>query len=351
MGLFQRNKADLSYILFEVTENCNLHCSFCYNHWKRDGRNMAKPGVGYSDSLKTLKQLFKKATIKHITFTGGEPMLAERIGELILFCRMKGASVSIITNGNAGTETEFAQLIKLGVQLFEIPVHSAHPSTHDRMTCVNGSWDKSVSTIYTVAKLGGHVVPVVVITKFNYNEIGRTFDFIRSLGFNRIMLNRYNFGGKEALSPEKIAASKVELNEAFRQANESADRYKLTVSSNVCTPHCVVDPLEYRNIRFTNCSFDVHHRPLTLTTFGDLRFCNHSPTILGNIFEESFNTIMDNGAIMGSLQVRPEICSECQKYDKCLGGCRAAAEQVGGSFCEVDPIITFYSAEIASKIA
>jgi len=351
MNLFQRNKAELSYILYEATEKCNLNCAFCYNHWKRDGDDAAKPDRGYSNSLKTLKQLFKLAQIKHVTFTGGEPMLAERIGELILYCRMKGATVSLITNGNAGSEADFAQLIKLGVQLFELPVHSSESSVHDRMTCVHGSWEKSVNTIDAITKMGGYVVPVVVVTKFNFNDIGRTFDFIRSLGFNRIMLNRYNIGGKEAFSPEKVAASNEELNEAFRQANEMAGKYKLTVSSNVCTPHCVVDPLLYRNIRFTNCSPDIHHRPLTLTADGDMRFCNHSPSVLGNIFDEPIDSILKNGTVMGSLQRCPDFCNGCLKYEKCLGGCRAAAEQVGGTFSNVDPIVFLNKEVSTSKIA
>lgn len=351
MKLFQRNKADLNYILFEATQTCNLDCSFCYNHWKRDGVDAAKPDSGYSNSLKTLKQLFKLANIKHVTFTGGEPMLAERIAELILFCRMKGATVSVITNGNAGTKKVFEQLVKIGVQLFELPIHSAEALVHDSMTGVSGSWEKSVSTIQSVSELGASIVPVVVVTKHNYNGTGKTLEFIRTLGFNRIMLNRYNLGGKEAYSPEKVAASKDELNEAFRQANEMAGKYKLTVSSNVCTPHCVVDPMEYRNIRFTNCSPDIHHRPLTITATGDMRFCNHSPSVLGNIFNDSFETIFDNGSAMGSIRVRPEICSGCTKYEKCLGGCRAAAEQTGGSFSEVDPIVSFRSYNKESKIA
>lgn len=339
MILQRRNKTEINYLVYEVTERCNLDCSFCYNHWKRDTDTRELAVEGYRSSLKTLQQLFKIAKIKHITFTGGEPLLAERIGELVLYCRMRGVSVSLISNGNAGGEDDYAQLIRLGVQLFELPVHSADATIHDRMTCVPGSWERSISTIQLIKRMKGIIVPVLVLTKHNFHDVGRTFEFIHSMGFKRIMLNRYNIGGKGISFPDKVSATLEELNEAFSQANRLARELNLTVSSNVCTPHCVVYPALYRNIQFTNCSLDVLHRPLTLTVAGNLRFCNHSPSILGNIFKDPMADILNNGLITGAIQKRPEICNGCVKYEKCLGGCRAAAEQAGGTFSDVDPIV------------
>lgn len=335
----RRKKAELSYILYEATERCNLDCIFCYNHWKRDGYIHNQPAGDYTNSLKTLQKLFSIANIKHITFTGGEPMLAERIGELILFCRMKGASVSLITNGNHASFEELSQLINLGVQLFELPVHAADAKTHDHMTKVQGSWEKSLATIKHLSRMGAYIVPVMVITKFNYNQVAETLEMIHSMGLNRVMLNRYNIGGKGVKTPEEISATQNQLNEAFAQANEKARTLKITVSSNVCTPHCVVNPRHYPAIQFTNCSPDITHRPLTLNTLGDLRFCNHSPTVLGNIFTNTVDEIFANGQKNACVDQRPDYCSACNLYEKCLGGCRAAAEQSGNTFCEVDPIV------------
>jgi radical SAM protein with 4Fe4S-binding SPASM domain len=36
---------------------------------------------------------------------------------------------------------------------------------------------------------------------------------------------------------------------------------------------------------------------------------------------------------------KPEHCADCELYNKCLGGCRAAAEQMGLSLNNPDPII------------
>jgi radical SAM protein with 4Fe4S-binding SPASM domain len=237
---------------------------------------------------------------------------------------MKGASVSVISNGNSGTAEEFSQLIRIGVKLFELPLHSSSPSVHDRMTGVLGSWKKSADTIRSISKLGGTVVPVFVVTKFNFDKVGETLEYIHSMGFQRIMLNRYNIGGQSVKNPEKVLPAKDQLNEAFKQANETAHRLKLIVSSNVCTPHCVVEPNLYRNISFTNCSGDIFKRPLTLTTTGDIRFCNHSPNVIGNILNQSIDQILKNRSSINETEIRPVFCINCTKYNICRGGCRAA---------------------------
>ena len=176
MQLFNLYKANLNYIMFEVTQRCNLGCVYCYNHWKRDSQEEKRSSTSYNEALKTLKRLFKQANVKHVTFTGGEPMLMERIEELVLFCRMKGASVSMITNGTAASESQLLQLIKIGVEPFELPFHSNNKAIHDRMTGVAGSWEKSKRSIQFIDRAGGFVVPVIVVTKHNFGTVGNTLE-------------------------------------------------------------------------------------------------------------------------------------------------------------------------------
>jgi radical SAM protein with 4Fe4S-binding SPASM domain len=338
MNLFKKQKTELSYVIFEVTPKCNLNCLYCYNHWKRPGEPTPSE-VSYTTAQKVLSTLFKQTTLKHITFSGGEPLLFERLQELILFCRMKGASVSVITNGNSGSAEYYASLMRIGVHLFELPIHSFEASAHDRMTQTIGSWEKSVHSIRLIQNMGGTVVPVIVVTKYNFNLIGKTLEFIHSMGLRRVMINRYNIGGTMSASPEKIMPTATELREAFQQANEAVLAFNMEISSNVCTPHCVVNPKNFRKIAFTNCSADLMNRPLTVTASGDLRFCNHSPSVLGNVTETPISKILEKAQLeMGEFNV-PDFCSDCKLYEKCLGGCRAAAEQIVGTLCEVDPIV------------
>jgi len=181
-------KLKLPHIAFEITDDCNLNCIYCYNIWKMKEADH-QPFNSYEKAIQTLRQLFQQADVKSIAFTGGEPFLAERFIEVVLFCRMEGKRVTIISNGNRIKESDCKQLLRINVDLFEFPIHSAQAEIHDRMTNVKGSWEKSLASLKAVMRLGGYVVPVVVITRYNVKELGETLEFINSLGCRRIMLN------------------------------------------------------------------------------------------------------------------------------------------------------------------
>lgn len=332
------DKIQLSHIAFETTDACNLDCVYCYNIWKTD-RVKHEPFNSYKQAMATLKQAFAMADIQQVAFTGGEPFLSERFAEVILFCRMEGKQVTLISNGTVGTAREYKQLHKLGVGLFELPVHSFDADTHDRMTRLKGSWQKSVDSIRELLRLGARVVPVVVITRHNVDQLGKTLDFIHSLGCNRIMLNRYNIGGKGCNAPMEVSANAQQLIRAFSLANEKAEQKDLRLTANVCSPVCLLNPADYPLIGFGHCSFDPLHRPVTLDIRGNVRLCNHSPIVAGNIHQQSFRDILYSDYSLSWETAVPDLCQPCSHWSVCKGGCRAASEQCFGTLKEADPII------------
>jgi radical SAM protein with 4Fe4S-binding SPASM domain len=298
-----------------------------------------KPFNSYNKAIETLKELFKQADVHYVAITGGEPFLSERYNEVILFCRMEGKQVTIISNGTQGKEKDYKQLIKMGVGLFEFPVHSAQESIHDQMAQVKGSWMKSVASVKSVIALGGQVVPVVVITKLNVNQLGETLEFINSLGCKRIMLNRYNIGGEGCSNPMEVSANAQEIRDAFRIANDKAAELGLVLTSNVCTPNCLLHPKDYPNIGFGHCSFNVLQRPITLDINGNIRLCNHSPVLAGNIYQTPLSEILYSDYTQEWEQSIPDLCVKCEEWSQCKGGCRAASEQCGSGLKFEDPII------------
>jgi radical SAM protein with 4Fe4S-binding SPASM domain len=271
--------------------------------------------------------------------------MAQRFPELVLYARLKGKQVSVISNGNFAGFQEYENLVKLGVSLFEMPVHSYDPLKHDYLTHREGSWLRSTDIIKGLIPLKTEVVAVIVLTKVNCREVAETIDFISSLGIKRIMFNRFNLGGQGLREMENLLMSNEELNSAFSAASDKAIELKLSVSSNVCTPICILDPDKFRGIRFSFCSSDFTKRPLTLDIKGNLRFCNHSPVVLGNIFETSLHDILTCDRAMAWEQTIPVFCKPCKEYIRCQGGCRAASEQMGYGLDHPDPVLDFIKPE------
>ena len=331
-------KIDISHIAFELTDACNLKCRYCYNIWKIPGAKHTSFN-SYDKAKQTLRRMFEQAEIKNVTFTGGEPFMAKRLLELVLFCRMENKSVTMISNGTIGKKNEYKLLLKMGVQLFELPVHSADPLVHDYITCVKGSWEKSQESIRLISDLGGYVVPVIVVTAMNVEYIGNTLDFIHSLGLKRIMMNRYNIGGAGVEHPEKISATPIQLRKAFAIAEQKSIDSELNITSNVCSPICLLNPEDYPHIGFGHCSDDVRRKPITIDINGNVRVCNHSPVVAGNIYEKTLEEILYSDYVESWKNIIPEACSDCNWWIKCRGGCRAASEQMGTGLSQMDPIM------------
>jgi radical SAM protein with 4Fe4S-binding SPASM domain len=327
----------LPHIAFETTDACNLRCVYCYNIWKRDDA-VRTPFNSYSKATATLRRLFVQADVGSVALTGGEPFLAERMKELVLFCRMEGKRVTLITNGTRASKGDYRSLLRMGVQLFELPVHSAQPTIHDMMTGMAGSWARSTASLKALLRLGAEVVAVVVLTRHNTPMLSETLDFISSLGIRRVMLNRYNIGGQGCAAPLSVSASANELRQAFAVANSKAASLGLHITSNVCSPVCLLNPADYPHIGFGHCSFDALRRPVTLDVNGNIRLCNHSPVVAGNIYESNLDEILQGEYAQSWQRTVPAFCRSCHHWSLCKGGCRAASEQCYGTLDE-DPIV------------
>lgn len=332
-------KPKIGSVVFETTSKCNLNCQYCYNIHKMPGGPRGIVG-SYERAKKTLSRMFAVADVPRVTMSGGEPFMLDRFLELVLFCRMKDKQVLIISNGTAGKEEDYKSLIDIGVTTFEFPLHSTDPAEHDRMTATPGSWKKVRRSIETITSLGGTVVPMIVITKINRQHVADTLRLFKELGLRRVMLNRFNVGGRGVTRAAHLALSVTELRQTFAKAHAMTAKCGLSVSSNVCTPVCILDPRDYPRIGFAACSPDMSRRPLTLDSIGNLRYCNHSPKNMGNIFKTKLDSIFNTPYARSWQTSIPNLCQGCDRWEKCFGGCRAAAEQVGQTVSAVDPLLS-----------
>ena len=327
----------LSHIAFESYSECNLKCKYCYNHWKRDESEI--PFVySHKKAKKTIQTLYKQTDVKQISFTGGEPLLNPYIEELILIAKQHNSKVSVISNGNGRANLDYTFLKDLNVDLIMFPIHSFSSQIHDTITTINGSWDKSFESILNALSLGIYVVPVIVLTTINAKDVKETLLFLKSIGLNRISVNRYNIGGA-GISNNEIVLSHSELRKTFKIINETAKEQNLIISSNVCTPFCIIEPNDFSNISFGSCGNNQYNRPITLDINGNIRACNHSPIEAGNIYNQNIFEILESDYIKSWNTAKPDYCKTCLIFDRCFGGCKASSEQLGLSLNNPDPYL------------
>lgn len=87
-----------SRLSVELTDICNLHCSYCL----RDDEALYRRTPNYF-SLDLLKRVIAEAreaiAATHVSFTGGEPTLHPNFAEILEFTTTAGVKASFVTNG------------------------------------------------------------------------------------------------------------------------------------------------------------------------------------------------------------------------------------------------------------
>jgi radical SAM protein with 4Fe4S-binding SPASM domain len=333
-------KIELNVLIFELTDDCNQYCKFCYNHWKESETQILKEKSSFRQAKKVLKTVFKQANVNSISFSGGEPLLMQKIADLVFYAHWHKANVSILTNGTLLTSDLLENFTDLGVRRIQIPLLSVNPNTHDALTQLEGSWTQAVEAAKNVmARNPDWFNAVLVLSKQNANEIDDILQFYKRLGVKNVLVNRFNVGGLGRKYQSELNLSHSELRDAFRKIDDFALENDMRFYSGVCTPMCVLNPADYRKIAFSFCNKNILLRPITINYKGDVRFCNHSPRVLGNVFEKPLAEILLNEDYDAYFNTTPDYCANCELLIRCGGGCRAASEQVYNTFAKVDPVV------------
>lgn len=333
------DRVHLDMVVFETTDACNQSCKFCYNHFKsQQGFVMAAPD--FSLAKKSLQTLLQQAEVSSISFSGGEPLLVPRLFDLILKARFAGSNVHLLTNGTLLTDDTIGYCRDLGVEMIQIPILAPDAELHDSITGLAGSWQRAVATARKIARWdSSRLIPVFILSALNISHVLPTLELYRDLGVKHIMFNRFNVGGLGIQHWKALRLTTQQLQDTFAAASRFLVENNMVANSGVCSPICILDPKHYPGIRFAHCNTDVSHRPITVNYRGDVRYCNHSPRVLGNIHREPLSQILTQATASGYFDSVPDVCAQCSLWSRCRGGCRAASEQLYGRFDLADPIL------------
>ena len=72
---------------------------------------------------------------------------------------------------------------------------------------------------------------------------------------------------------------------------------------------------------------------------GNLRPCNHTPTVLGNVWQTPFWELATGPRMAEFAAAIPLACAPCPRRVECQGGCKAAAQACYGSLTAEEPFL------------
>lgn len=324
-------------IIFEITLKCNLNCMYCYNVCKN---KVPYPTgeLNTEEVKKLLDKVIEETSCNNITFTGGEPYLREDIFEIMEYVKRKVFTINVISNGTLLTDERIKKSIDAGVTIFELPLLSAYRDIHNYMVRGN-SFDKVTESIAMIKANGGRVVTVFVATKKNIETWAQTIEMAVALGADGLMFNRFNPGGEGRNNIEELLPSPYELSEALEIANNATEEYKISIACSIAMHPCLFKTENYPNLGFGYCAAGTTRAYYTVDPIGNLRMCNHSQGIIGNLFDNSFQKLARTKCVKEFMKAIPVFCKDCKLAKTCQGGCKAAAEACYQNIYDEDPFL------------
>ena len=330
--------------VFEATQRCNHDCLHCYNAWKNP-IDYPRGELPAAETLAMLGKMLDETGATLVSLSGGEPMLREDIYEIVGFLDGRGVTVNLITNGSLLDEAAVARFGPEAISVYELPLLSGEREVHDRLSGRTGAFDDATMAIAELKAARQRVVCVFVATKLNLPTWREAAEVAVALGADGIMFNRFNPGGTGRENIDLLQATPAELADALDVAAEISEEYDLPISCSIAMPPCLFDRTRWPGLGFGFCAAGTERAYYTLDPLGNVRPCNHSGLILGNIRQRGFWELADSRAMAEFMSARPAFCAGCAMEDECLGGCKAAAEVCCGSPWASDPFLSAFEAQ------
>jgi radical SAM protein with 4Fe4S-binding SPASM domain len=330
--------------VLELTRRCNHRCLYCYTAWgapKLGYPEPPQPEMTTAEITALIASLQTEAPIEFIALSGGEPLLREDLPEILSFIRDRNITPIIITNGTLLTKERVAATMVGGS--YEVSLHSYRPQIHDRLSGRQGAWHKVIDGMTNVRKAGGNLVAAFVATKLNYMDLLHTAELAIALGCWGMLYNRMNLGAHNLQFAEELLPTPAMIRENLDMLEELGAKYSFAISVSIVIEPCVVDIRKYKHIHFGWCPKGGENSYFTIDPVGNVRTCNHSPVILGNLKRERFTDLFYHHPYVCSFREQmPGECASCEPELKaiCGGGCSAASEQCYGTPSRVDPFVT-----------
>ena len=325
-------------LLYEVTARCNLRCLQCYNVWK-DNVGYSSEELDTDRALALIEKAVRDSRCRHFTFTGGEPTLREDLEQLVAEAAALCEHVTVITNGTLLTEQRVASLIEAGVSLFELPLNSADRHMHNRMAGGIDCFDKVTRAAAEIRYQGAEVAFVFVGTSLNIEHFKDALELGIALGARGFLYNRYNAGGECHGRPADLMPSVEQVRQGLAIAEQYSSKYGVGIGASIAIPPCLIDQKQFPHVGFGFCAAGTDRAYYTIDPVGNVRPCNHTPTVIGNLFDMSLRQIARSDKLAQFKRARPDFCAGCKLENECLGGCKAAAEVCYGSLDACEPFL------------
>ncbi len=288
--------------MMELTYRCNLLCIHCYRVEGDHKRDLSTEEV-----TRTLDELAASGTLM-VSFTGGEIFSRRDIFEILEHARSRRFAITLLTTGTLLTQERVNRLQMLAMREVDISIYGSTAATHEKLTLIPGSFERSMNAIRMLRESGIKVKIKCPLTKLNLHEYRDIILLARSLGTQYAIDPIITPRTDGARDPIALRISQEELEQVY------ADPLLFpAVQESVDNPHNEVKDLAQA---YEQVPCGAGHVSVNINPYGDVTPCVQMPIKLGNLREQSFTEIWNHSQKLAELRaIRVSDLTTCGSCD------------------------------------
>jgi radical SAM protein with 4Fe4S-binding SPASM domain len=334
-------------LIWNLTNVCNLFCQHCYS-----AANTVRAGELSIEEIKKQIPYLKKANVRYLILSGGEPLLREDLFDIAKLFNENGFITTLSTNGLLINEENIGK-IKENFSYVGISI-DGDEQTHDSFRGMKGAFKRSLKAIRLVKDAGIKVGMRFTITSQTYRSIPFIFELAEKEGIPKLYFSHLVYSGR---GRNLTQAEKEQYRKIVEQIIDKAfDYVEKGVPIDIVTGNNEADAvlfyhkftekypekaeLLYENLKIWGGN-QAGVRIADIDYRGYVKPDTYFPLKLGNIREKNFYEIWNSNGILSELRKHPRNingkCKECRFIDICNGNSRARAYAVYGDYFAEDP--------------
>jgi radical SAM protein with 4Fe4S-binding SPASM domain len=305
----------------ELTKRCNLRCYHCYVGAPREELDTAR-------WIRVVDQLSELGTAA-VGLSGGEIGLRDDWKAIAESVRTRRMMLSLLTNGTLFDDGDLDDIARLHPVRVSTSLYGPDATSHERVTGVEGSFDRTVATIRGLRRRGITVrISTVLMRGVDTEAIERLQLLAEELDCN--------FTYNHTLYPSDDGDTRVTRHRAdddeFRRfiAAHAAD---LAITSTVAGRGDDLPRKEMYSCR-------AGHSHGFVDAYGLLRPCMGFEPVFGDVTQTDVADVWSGQVAQGHRRTFAEpllVCGECGISGYCTARCPRMAALEGGDVLGVDP--------------
>ena len=267
-----------------LSYSCNLNCKHCFV-------NKNKTLITYNKVISIIDEL-EKYGLMFVTFTYGEPLLSPIYFHVSEYLKRKGIVRILMSNGTLINKENYKKVYNSAEKIF-ISIDSSCAKEHDLNRGGIGTFSKAINSIQLLRSVGNKVSIATTVTNTNSSDLGKIYQLAQTLNVDKISFLRERRNGKIERLSDSTEYVKLVTKRSDGNANPRIIIHDYTTND-------LIENL-YKNNKITSdryCEIIDGNRCMCKHTIsvepnGNVKRCNISGNVLGNIFDKEINRIME----------------------------------------------------------